>query len=83
MALNPWWAQNDPTEKTNESLTNPKCGCDQQSTQNKEHFLIINVSPLGAGHVLLTPFVRHNQPQIITLDGLRLALDLILLSRSP
>ena len=48
----------------------------------EENLLIINVSPLEFGHVLLTPFRSKCNPQKVSLDGLRLAIELALLTQS-
>ena len=58
--------------------------CNQRDATagNDEHLLIINVSPLEYGHVLLTPFRNKNNPQKVSFGGLRLAVELALLSRS-
>jgi hypothetical protein len=47
-----------------------------------EHLLLINVSPLEFGHVLLTPFRNKCRPQTVSPDGLKLAIELVLLSHS-
>lgn len=51
--------------------------------QAHDHSLLINVSPLETGHVLLTPHRSQNRAQALSRDGLRLALELALLSRDP
>jgi len=47
-----------------------------------DHLILINVSPLEYGHILLVPSLTRNEPQRVTLDGLRLAVEMLLLSRS-
>ncbi len=52
------------------------------TSSETQHVILINVSPLEYGHVLLVPNFTKNQPQIITLDGLRISLEMLMLSRS-
>lgn len=55
----------------------------EDANDSNENLVLINVSPMEYGHVLLTPFRNQNRPQRITREGLRLAMDLVLLSDSP
>jgi len=49
----------------------------------ERHLLLINVSPIDAGHSLLVPGVDRVLPQQVTLEGALLALHLLSLSSSP
>ena len=49
---------------------------------DEEDHCIINVSPIGFGHCLYVPKVKKGQPQILTRDSIKSALQLMLLSRS-
>ncbi|KAK3586856.1 hypothetical protein CHS0354_034894 [Potamilus streckersoni] len=51
------------------------------SKSKVQDLMIINASPLEYGHVLIVPDVDAMKPQILTQHGLRLAIDVMLLSR--
>ncbi|KAJ9578262.1 hypothetical protein L9F63_005532, partial [Diploptera punctata] len=50
---------------------------------SSEHFLIINVSPLEYCHSLLLPSLFSCLPQVVTLESLQLAIEILLLSSTP
>lgn len=56
--------------------------CSKTDTEDVEHLVLINVSPLEYCHVLLTPFRNRSRPQRLSREGLRLTLELCLLTTS-
>ena len=51
-----------------------------RATSACHHRVIVNVSPLEFGHVLLVPEVTSQLPQALTLESIRLGIELLLLS---
>ena len=52
----------------------------REDAKSSSHQIVVNVSPLEFGHVLLVPSVTSHLPQVLTLDSLRLGIELLLLS---
>ncbi|XP_065207958.1 GDP-D-glucose phosphorylase 1 [Planococcus citri] len=47
-----------------------------------KHAVLINVSPLEFGHILLVPNLKDNLPQVLTEEAIKLAVEVILLSKT-
>lgn len=77
--------QDLPSNGFIEKNTNVDKLSDDCCNSEKKHcdLIMVNVSPLEYGHILLIPDVDCSIPQRLTLRGIRLALDLLLLSSHP
>ena len=64
-----------------EVLFKPRCLNNEEDSA--DHLLIINVSPVEFGSSLLVPSVSQNIRQKVTLEGLELLINLMLLSNDP
>lgn len=54
----------------------------RETSRGKENnMMIINVSPITYGHVLLVPNVKSGLPQVFTESSLRLAMEVVALSK--
>jgi GDP-D-glucose phosphorylase len=93
LQLKPWWSSPEEACGRNkadcivpnpsESIKGPlPSSHDELLSDESDHKVLINASPFEYGNVLLVPFIHSNHPQLITRQGLRLALELLLLSRS-
>lgn len=47
----------------------------------ENNMIIINVSPITYGHVLLVPNIKSGLPQVFTESSLRLAMEVVALSK--
>ena len=70
------------TLKPVQKSASPSNGVCHDHDHDGEHIILINVSPLEYGHILLVPSLTSNQPQRITFSGLKLAVEMLMLSRS-
>lgn len=59
-----------------------KNNADERGTGGEDR-IISNVSPIDLGHSLLLPSVDLCQPQVLSEDAVRLALEVMFLSRDP
>jgi len=66
-----------------EVLFKPRCLNNELNEEDADHLLIINVSPVEFGSSLLVPSVSQNVRQKVTLEGLELLINLMLLSNDP
>ncbi|KFM76272.1 hypothetical protein X975_20518, partial [Stegodyphus mimosarum] len=62
---------------------NPLDRKNDQTLNNEKSVLIINVSPLEYCHSLLVPGIENCYPQVLTLNGLRLAIEMMMISYNP
>ena len=53
-----------------------------KSEKFNDSFIIINNSPIEQGHCLIVPNMHSNLNQLLNIDSIKLAVDLILLSTS-
>lgn len=51
--------------------------------KGQDHQVVINNCPIEDCSSLLLPFIHEELPQILTLDGIKLATELLMLSNSP
>jgi len=56
---------------------------DEGKVSEDDHSLVINASPVEFGSSLLVPSVSQNIRQKVTLEGLNLLINLMLLSNDP
>lgn len=56
---------------------------DNTAASKASHYVVINVSPLEYCNALLVPYLEDCLPQVLTGEGLQLAIDTVLLSSSP
>ncbi|CAG7833865.1 unnamed protein product [Allacma fusca] len=88
LQLKPWWSTKACGSSKTVCMVPPDINKpsllshDELLSDESDHKILINVSPFEYGNVLLVPFINSNHPQLITREGLRLALELLLLSRS-
>ena len=79
LQLAPWWEVREKSAPngTKEALHDHLCMMDAS-----DHKILINASPFEYGNILLVPFISSNYPQLITPNALRMAVEMMLLSRS-
>ncbi|XP_035224723.1 GDP-D-glucose phosphorylase 1-like isoform X2 [Stegodyphus dumicola] len=71
--------------KKNEILfqLNPLHRKKDQTSNDEKSVLIINVSPLEYCHSLLVPGIENCYPQVLTLNGLKLGIEMMMISYNP